>query len=151
MTYKDFNFGNLLADPVPVTVDTLDPMLGELPWKQMHWESYQKLCAQLIQRQYIGTTTQVFQYGKSGQAQGGIDIIWKTTKASKYSVAEVKHWEAVKPSNIRNWLNAFLDGQLAKDSRVWILCISIEYHHLLEPQQSARAFQRLGTKRTMGC
>ena len=129
MTYKDIDLGNLLADPVPVIADILDPMLGELPWKLMHWESFQKLCAQLIQRQYIGSGTQVFQYGKSGQAQGGIDIIWKTTKASKYSVAEVKHWEAVKPSNIRNWLNAFLDGQLAKDSRVWILCVSVDIEH----------------------
>lgn len=129
MTYKDIDFGNLLADPVPVIADTLDPMLGELPWKLMHWESFQRLCAQLIRRQYIGSSTQVFQYGKSGQAQGGIDIIWKTTKSSKYSVAEVKHWEAVKPSNIRNWLNAFLDGQLAKNSRVWILCISTEIEH----------------------
>ncbi|MBH0138594.1 hypothetical protein I5591_01945 [Pseudomonas syringae pv. tomato] len=52
--YKDIDLGNLLADPVPVIADILDPMLGELPWKLMHWESFQKLCAQLIQRQYIG-------------------------------------------------------------------------------------------------
>ncbi|RMQ74938.1 hypothetical protein ALQ00_102682, partial [Pseudomonas syringae pv. tomato] len=54
MMYKDIDLGNLLADPVPVIADILDPMLGELPWKLMHWESFQKLCAQLIQRQYIG-------------------------------------------------------------------------------------------------
>ncbi|WP_253278628.1 hypothetical protein [Pseudomonas thivervalensis] len=126
MKYTDIDLGNLLADPTPVTADTIEPKLGALPWNLMHWEDFQKLCARLIQRQYLESGIQVFQYGKSGQAQDGIDIIWKTRKASKYSVAEVKHWDTVKPSNIKTWVKAFLDGGLATDSHVWILCLSVD-------------------------
>jgi|GEM_PF-3734069 len=129
MKYTDIDLGNLLADPKPLITDSIKPRLGELPWKQMHWEDFQKLCARLIQRQYLGSGAQVFQYGKSGQEQDGIDIIWKTTGACKFSVAEVKHWETVKPSNIQNWLKAFLDGERATDSQIWILCLSVNIEH----------------------
>lgn len=129
MKYTDIDLGNLLADPRLVTTDNFEPKLGELPWRQMHWEDFQKLCARLIQRQHLGSGTQVFQYGKTGQEQDGIDIIWKTTGESKYSVAEVKHWETVKPSNIQKWLKAFLKGERATDSRIWILCLSVDVEH----------------------
>ncbi|MFK3943327.1 hypothetical protein ACI2KC_16845 [Pseudomonas monteilii] len=125
MAYTDIDLGNLLADPKPVTTNSIEPKLGELPWEQMHWEDFQKLCARLVQRQYLPSGIQIFQYGKSGQEQDGIDIIWKTTDACKYSVAEVKHWKAVKPSNIQKWLKAFLDGERATDSQIWILCLSV--------------------------
>ncbi|MCO8163876.1 hypothetical protein NJC38_17115 [Pseudomonas sp. 21LCFQ010] len=125
MIYEDIDLENLLGAPEPVVTDVINPMLEELPWEQMHWKSFQMLCAQMIELQYIGFDTQVFQYGKSGQAQEGIDIIWRTAKANKYSVAEVKHWRSVKPSSILSWQKKFLNGQLAKDSRIWFLCASI--------------------------
>ncbi|HGM5578580.1 TPA: restriction endonuclease [Pseudomonas putida] len=124
MKYTDIDLGNLLADPKPINADSIEPRLGTLPWEQMHWEDFEKLCARLIQRQHLSSGTQVFQYGTSGQRQAGIDIIWKATGADKFSVAEVKHWETVRPANIQTWLKAFLAGEHATNSRLWVLCLS---------------------------
>ncbi len=133
MNFADVNLENLLAPPSPITAEFINPKLGELPWDQMHWEDFQKLCTRLIQLQYLKNGVQVFQYGKAGQAQDGIDIIWKTPEEKKLSTAEVKHWKKIKPSNITRWTNKFLEGELASKSRLWILCLTfnIEDDHEL--------------------
>ncbi|WP_240997874.1 restriction endonuclease [Pseudomonas viridiflava] len=138
MKYIDIDLGNLLAAPKSVVINSIDPKLGKLPWEQLDWEDFQKLCARLIQRQYLGSGIQVFQYGKSGQKQDGIDIIWKATGEFRFSVAEVKHWQTVKPSNIQSWLNAFLHGERAKDSQVWILCMSAAIEPLVMAWDEAK-------------
>ncbi|GFM66960.1 hypothetical protein Q1J52_14135 [Pseudomonas lijiangensis] len=125
MNFTDINAENLLASPHPVIAEVLNPKLGELPWHLMQWEDFQKLCTRLIQRQHLEKNIQVFQFGKAGQAQDGIDIIWKNSEEKKFSTAEVKHWKKIKPSNITTWTNNFIKGGLGTKSCLWILCLSL--------------------------
>lgn len=126
MKFTDINPGNLLASPTPVISDILEPKLEGLPFHLMHWEDFERLCARLIQHQYSEGGLQVFKYGRAGQDQKGIDIIWQAPRESKYKVAQVKRWRKVKPADIRTWVKTFLEAKLASESRTWILCLSID-------------------------
>lgn len=116
MKYIDINPENLLLAPTPVLSDIIEPKLGALPFHQMSWEDFEKLCARLIQHQYLGHGIQVFQYGRAGQNQKGIDIIWQARRDTQYSVAQVKRWKKVNPGNIRDWVKAFLEAELARET-----------------------------------
>lgn len=141
MKYIDINLGNLLAAPTPVLSDIIEPKLGALPFHLMSWEDFERLCARLIQHQYAGEGLQVFKYGRAGQGQKGVDIIWQAPREKKYDVAQVKRWRKIKPRDIRDWVKTFLDEQLASETRTWTLCLSIDIQEdtsLVEAWHSAK-------------
>lgn len=126
MKYADISLGNLLSAPTPVASDIIEPKLGALPLQLLSWEDFERLCARLIQHQYEGGGLQVFKYGRSGQDQKGIDIIWQAPREKKYDVAQVKRWRKIKAGDIREWVKTFLESELASETSTWILCLSID-------------------------
>ncbi|WP_347905400.1 hypothetical protein [Pseudomonas purpurea] len=114
---------DLLTAPTPFDGDVLDPQIEHLPLHQLRWENFQKLCAQLIQHHYEHIT-QTFEYGRSGQAQEGIDVTWRLPLSSKRHVAQVKRWKKIGAADIENWVREFCEGALADDTEMYLLCLS---------------------------
>lgn len=114
---------DLLTAPTPFDGDVLDPQIEHLPLHQLRWENFQKLCAQLIQHHYEHTT-QTFEYGRTGQAQEGIDVTWRLPLARKRHVAQVKRWKKIGAADIEKWVSEFCDGTLVDGTEMYLLCLS---------------------------
>lgn len=122
----EFNFvspDNLLDEPTPFEGDVLDPQIETLPLHDLTWRNFEKLCTRLIQNRY---EVRSFKYGRPGQAQEGIDVIWRLPDAQKRHVAQVKHWKTIKANDVTEWVRKFREGNLVAETQKYILCLSIE-------------------------
>ena len=72
----------------------------ELPFRELAWEDFQRLCLRLIRLEanveYCST------YGTPGQDQQGIDIYARIASESKYRVYQCKRTVGMSPSEIRD-------------------------------------------------
>ena len=100
-----------------------DPRLKSLPFEQVSWQSFEKLSARLLEALFGSRFLQVFGYGRSGQAQYGIDIIDLKPGSVKQTVMQCKNVREVKRGQLHTWVKQFLANKKASDSDHYILCI----------------------------
>lgn len=100
-----------------------DPRLKSLPFEQVPWQNFEKLSARLLEALFGSRFLQVFGYGRSGQAQYGIDIIALKPGSIKQTVMQCKNVREVKRGQLRTWVKHFLANKKASDSDHYILCI----------------------------
>ena len=79
----------------------------ELPFADLTWENFERLCYQVASLEADVEDCQ--RYGRSGQAQQGIDI-YARRSGGRYDVWQCKRYSVVSPSNVRNSVDRFLCG-----------------------------------------
>lgn len=102
----------------------------ELPFENLTWENFEKLCHRLAVME--GEPEDVQRYGVQGDEQAGIDIFRRTSR-SAYAVYQCKKYKTLHPSIIRNAVTAFLDGSWASRADQFVFCTS----HSLSPKKLA--------------
>jgi len=120
-----------MTDDVSVIDELSRPPLGrvapptvtqiqELPFGQLTWENFEKLCVRLAQLQC--EVEHCDAYGTRGQAQEGIDIYLKPRSCEKYWTFQCKRENDFNPTKIRKAITKFLNGSWAARSERFYLC-----------------------------
>lgn len=101
-----------------------DPKLKELPLSEMPWEAFEELGLRLFNQIPKLKKLKAFRYGNLGQNQHGLDLIALDLESGKYKVGQCKRVKEVASSDLSNWVDRFLDGDIAPDSDEYILITS---------------------------
>lgn len=89
-----------------------------LPFGELTWENFERLCHRLASQD--SEVEHSARYGRSGQAQQGIDIFARK-KNGKYDTWQAKRYASYSPSNLRDAVSAFLKGDwVAKSEALFI-------------------------------
>jgi len=90
-----------------VTRPPVEPQIQELPFTELTWENFERLCYQLAKRE--GHIEQCDRYGRAGQAQGGIDIYARRADG-RYNVWQSKRYDVFSSSDLKDAVAKFVDG-----------------------------------------
>lgn len=93
--------------------------LQELPFEQIKWENFERLCYELAKKD--AEVTLVRPYGVQGNEQGGIDIFARNTN-QKDVVYQCKNEDNFTPSKIKAAINKYLKGDWVAGSEEFVLC-----------------------------
>jgi hypothetical protein len=92
----------------------------ELPFDELSWEDFEKLCLRLAR---LESTVEYCQlYGVKGQDQEGIDIYARQKLEEKYSVYQCKREKDFGPAKIKDAINKFVEGEWVDKTSVFVLC-----------------------------
>jgi len=110
---------NAPPDGVPVCPPvTTRPQI--LPFGALTWENFERLCYRIAsQGQRV---EHLARYGRSGQAQQGIDIFARLTSA-KYQVWQAKRYSSITAGDIRTIIKTFRAGTWKEKSEQLILAV----------------------------
>lgn len=107
----------------PIITDKIDPPveehLQELPYNQISWENFEKLCYELAIREK--EVVDARSYGVQGNAQDGIDI-YATSTAGNHTVYQCKREKSFTPTKIDAAVTLFLSKEWAAKAEKFILC-----------------------------
>ncbi|MBB3862206.1 hypothetical protein GGQ88_003504 [Novosphingobium hassiacum] len=96
--------------PVPPPVVT---RMQLLPFGDLTWENFERLCHRLVLT--LGSVEHAARYGRSGQAQDGIDI-YARSPGGTYHCWQAKRRAKFSATNLRSSVGLFLKGKWAKHS-----------------------------------
>jgi hypothetical protein len=125
MTNPDLQLSPFYADlnappdcvPVHPAVTTRPQVL---PFGELTWENFERLCYRLAgQSERI---EYVARYGRSGQAQQGIDLFARLT-SGKYEVWQAKRYESITAGEIKTIIDTFRAGTWAAKSEQLVLAV----------------------------
>lgn len=100
----------------------VDTRAMELPFDELHWEDFEKLCARLVKLEAQVEYSTL--YGVQGEEQAGIDIFARITGQEKYRVYQCKKVTGFGPSKIKAAVTTFVDGEWVDKSDVFAICTS---------------------------
>lgn len=92
----------------------------DLPFDQLLWENFERLCLRLIRLEAEVEHCQL--YGERGQNQKGIDIYAKLNGNGTYQTWQCKRERNFSPAKIRTAVKKFLAGDWADKSSALVLC-----------------------------
>jgi len=104
----------------PVTLVT---RLQTLPFWDLRWDDFEKLCLRLARSDH--EVEDARRYGVPGQDQYGIDLFARRAGTGGYTVYQCKKVERFGPSDITAAVDDFLDGPWADQADCFVLCTSI--------------------------
>ena len=107
------NPGALLAPPAATR-------LQELPFDQLTWKNFERLCFRLASSESEIEHCQL--YGNQGDAQDGIDIFGRKSGSNKYTVYQCKRVKDFGPQKIKDAVSAFISGEWLTRTEKFILC-----------------------------
>lgn len=109
------------SHPFPV-----QPRVQILPLNQLPWDSFQRLCTRLAERDHDVEYCQ--EYGTPGQKQEGIDIYIRKPSSSQYAVWQCKRYQphTFQPSHIHHAVSDFLSGSWASKTDEFVLALSVK-------------------------
>lgn len=84
-----------------------------LPFGELSWENFERLCHRLALT--FGGVEHAARYGRSGQAQEGIDIFARL-EGGRYHCWQAKRRRSFSAANLRGAVDLFLNGQWARSS-----------------------------------
>jgi tetratricopeptide (TPR) repeat protein len=119
------------ALPVP-PVDTAEQTL---PFDQLRWDDFERLCLRLAR--HDGAPEHAQRFGTPGQAQAGIDI-YSRTAAGTYAVYQCKRYATLRPADIRAAVTRFLAGDWADKASHFVFCTTAS----VVPTDLAREVER---------
>jgi energy-coupling factor transporter ATP-binding protein EcfA2 len=91
-----------------------------LPFEELSWQDFEKLCYRLVGRETTIDHCQL--YGEPGEEQGGIDIYGRGAERDEYSVYQCKNEKTFGPAKIKRAVQTFLDGEWLSRSDTFVLC-----------------------------
>lgn len=92
----------------------------ELPFGELAWEDFERLCLRLVQLEANVEHCQL--YGVRGQRQEGIDFYARKKIGEKYRVYQCKHVDDFGPTKIKDVVSKFLVGEWASKADTFVLC-----------------------------
>ena len=92
----------------------------ELPFGELAWEDFEKLCLRLVRKDSDVEFCQL--YGVQGDAQLGIDIFARRGSDDKYSVYQCKREKKFGPAKIRAAIEKFENGEWKSKTSTIVLC-----------------------------
>lgn len=93
----------------------------ELPFQELTWENFEKLCFRLAGREFQAEDW--VRYGRQGQAQGGIDIFVRRAD-SHYDTWQCKRYKSFSAVNVKSVVDVFLDGEWVDRTKRLLLCVT---------------------------
>jgi hypothetical protein len=126
-----------LETPPPASVNPpVAPRPQDLPFDQLTWEAFEKLCLRLVR---VDSNVEHCQlYGTRGQDQEGIDFYARDRHTGEYRVYQCKRESGFGPAKIRDAVEIFLAGKWADRAKVFVLCTT----ESLVPTERAEEFER---------
>lgn len=94
--------------------------LQDLPFEELTWENFEKLCLRLARLEADVEHCQL--YGERGDKQEGIDIYARKPRSQNYVVYQCKRVNDFGPSKIREAISKFLEGDWVDKTENFILC-----------------------------
>ena len=117
----------------------------ELPFSQLTWENFEKLCLRISAND--GECQYCQLYGVRGQYQGGIDYYVRRRASEKYAVTQCKRYESFEASDLTAAVDRFIDGAWATKSDVLQIAVSAP----IEERKLAEEIEKQATRlRTSG-
>ena len=95
--------------------------LQELPFEELAWENFEKLCLRLVRHEEEVEHCQL--YGTRGQDQEGIDLYARKLNG-KFSVYQCKRVKNFGPASIKAAVDTFLKGEWVEKTGTFALCTS---------------------------
>ena len=96
------------------------PADGVLPFGELTWENFERLCYRLASR--AARVEHVARYGRSGQAQQGIDLFARTPNG-KYEVWQAKRYGSIASSDVKAMVDTFRAGTWKDKSEQLIIAV----------------------------
>ncbi len=116
----------LAADKIPIASPPdgafpsppVETCAMSLPFGELSWENFERLCYRLAaQSAHVEHTAR---YGRTGQAQQGIDIFARKTNG-RYEVWQAKRYQKFNAAQVKKAVKAFVEGTwLAKSDKLVI-------------------------------
>lgn len=94
--------------------------LQELPFQELAWEDFEKLCLRLAKLEANVEHCQL--YGERGDNQEGIDLYTRKSLSEKYTVYQCKREKNFGPAKIGAAVSKFLKGSWVNQTNVFVLC-----------------------------
>jgi NACHT domain len=118
--------------------------LQELPFNELTWENFEKLCLRLARGESDIEHCQL--YGRRGQSQEGIDIYARLERTREYVVYQCKRVAQFGPVDLAGAVENFLSGKWGTKASTFVLCTQVS----LEPRELADELEKqaglLGSK-----
>lgn len=102
---------------VPPPTDTKKQ---ELPFHELSWEDFEKLCLRIVRNEANIEHCQL--YGERGQNQEGIDLYARQKQSDKFSVYQCKRQKDFGPAKIEAAVKKFLEGEWINKTATLFLC-----------------------------
>ncbi len=106
------------TSPLPPVVSRLQ----ELPFHDLTWENFERLCVRLARLEANVEHCQL--YGERGQEQEGIDLYARQHNTSSYRVYQCKRVKAFGKAKIEAAVGKFLESEWAAKADTFVLCTS---------------------------
>ncbi len=113
----------LLSPPHIVHRPPTVPRLQELPFHELSWENFERLCLRLAS--IDGQPEHCQRYGTAGQNQQGIDIYSRVGGERPFHVYQCKRYEEMDPVDIRDAVAKFTGGKWKPQTARLVLCTSV--------------------------
>ena len=104
-----------------VEVSPVETRISELPFGQLSWQNFERLVFRLAQKD--SDVEYCALYGRSGQAQHGIDVYTRLSGGG-HVCWQARNWKNMSASKIEKAVDDFLEGKWAKSAVRFILCVS---------------------------
>lgn len=118
-----------------------DGRLSRLPLEALSWDDFERLVARIVVHGPDSRFRQAHIYGRSGQAQHGIDIIATEPLSKTVDVFQCKRVQEIRRGELTSWVGKFLDGDLTNGVRKFVLCTSFDVSsdtHLVDEWKSCQ-------------
>lgn len=115
----------LEAPPIGKANPPVETRSQELPFGELTWENFEKLCLRLARLEANVEHCQL--YGVRGQDQEGIDIYARHQQrlAQKYRVYQCKRVKDFGSANIKDAVSKFLKGKWVSKTDTFVLCTQV--------------------------
>ena len=94
--------------------------IPQLPCDQLSWQNFERLVFRLV-RQNLDVVY-CARYGRSGQAQHGIDVYARLTGGGQICW-QARNWKDVAASDIEKAVDDFLKGKWAASAKCFVFCV----------------------------
>jgi hypothetical protein len=130
----------LPANSAPRVLPTITN-LQLLPFADLAWENFERLCLRLIELDSAVEYCQL--YGVPGQNQEGIDIYARSSQDGKHRVYQCKRLKHLIPSDIRDAVTRFLEGKWANKASFFVFCTSYQANETQIAEEIVNQAERL--------
>jgi len=113
----------LEAPPTGKIKSPVETREQELPFGELTWEDFEKLCLRLARLEVNVEHCQL--YGVRGQDQEGIDIYARQRLVEKYRVYQCKRVKDFGVANIKDAVSKFLEGKWVSQTDTFVLCTQV--------------------------
>ncbi|AFZ27223.1 putative NTPase (NACHT family) [Cylindrospermum stagnale PCC 7417] len=110
----------LETPPLGETSPPVETRQQELPFGELTWENFEKLCLRLARLE--ANVESCYLYGERGDNQQGIDIFARKQLSAIYTVYQCKREKEFGPAKIKSAILKFLEGNWVNKTNTFVLC-----------------------------